>query len=54
MYFRNSSAVKSPHVLWNFINVIIRPIITVGGRLIKKDGDWERLTNFLNELRIVL
>jgi hypothetical protein len=30
--------------------VLIRPIIILGGRIIKKDGDWGRFSIFLNEL----
>jgi hypothetical protein len=39
-----------PYLLWNIINVIIRPVIIIGGRLIKKDGDWDRISIFFNEL----
>ena len=39
-----------PYILWNIINVIIRPIIIWGGRIIKKDGDWDRFMIFFNEL----
>jgi hypothetical protein len=39
-----------PYLLWNSINVLIRPIIIIGGRLIKKDGGWERMPIFFNEL----
>jgi hypothetical protein len=39
-----------PYILWNLINVILRPVIILGGRIIKKDGDWERFTLFFNEL----
>jgi hypothetical protein len=28
----------------------LRPVIIFGGRIIKKDGDWERFTLFFNEL----
>jgi peptidoglycan/LPS O-acetylase OafA/YrhL len=39
-----------PYILWNIINIIIRPVIIWGGRIIKKDGDWNRFTIFFNEL----
>jgi hypothetical protein len=39
-----------PYLLWNTLSVIIRPIMIAGGRLIKKDGDWNRITIFFNEL----
>jgi hypothetical protein len=39
-----------PYVLWNIINVLIRPIIILGGRILKKDGEWERFSIFFNEL----
>jgi hypothetical protein len=39
-----------PYLLWNIISVIIRPVIIIGGRLIKKDEDWDRILIFFNEL----
>jgi fucose 4-O-acetylase-like acetyltransferase len=39
-----------PYILWNIICVIIRFVSIWGGRIIKKDGDWERFTIFFNEL----
>jgi hypothetical protein len=39
-----------PYISWNIINVLIRPIIIIGGRIIKKDGDWGRVSIFFNEL----
>jgi hypothetical protein len=39
-----------PYVLWNLINVIIQPLIIIGGCVIKKDGNWNRLSIFFNEL----
>jgi hypothetical protein len=39
-----------PYVLWNIINVLIRPIIIIGGRIIKNDGDWGRFSILFNEL----
>jgi hypothetical protein len=44
------STLLIPYLLWNTINVIVRLMIIVGGRLIKKDGDWDRMTIFFNEL----
>jgi hypothetical protein len=39
-----------PYILWNLIKVILQPVMILGGRLIKKDGEWERFALFFNEL----
>jgi hypothetical protein len=39
-----------PYILWNIINVLLRPVIILGGRIIKRDGDWGRFSIFFNEL----
>jgi fucose 4-O-acetylase-like acetyltransferase len=39
-----------PYISWNIINVLLRPAVIWGGRIIKKDGDWERFTIFFKEL----
>jgi peptidoglycan/LPS O-acetylase OafA/YrhL len=39
-----------PYIVWNLINVLIRPIIIIGGRIVKKDGDWGRFSLFFNEI----
>jgi peptidoglycan/LPS O-acetylase OafA/YrhL len=39
-----------PYVLWNTISVLATPLVTIAGRLIKQDGDWDRLTIFINEI----
>jgi len=39
-----------PYILWNTINVIIHPVIIIGGRIVKGDGDWNRLLIFLDTL----
>lgn len=47
---RRINTLLIPYLLWNIINVIIRPVIIIGGRLIKRDGDWNRMATFFNEL----
>ena len=39
-----------PYLLWNIINVAIRPAVIVAGRLLKRDWEWDRFSIFLNEL----
>jgi len=39
-----------PYMLWNTIQVMITPVIIIGGRIVKKDGDWNRLPVFFNTL----
>jgi peptidoglycan/LPS O-acetylase OafA/YrhL len=39
-----------PYFLWNIINVLMTPVIIVGGRIIKRDGDWGRFSVFINEI----
>jgi hypothetical protein len=54
VYFKKlKSRIKTlliPYILWNLINVLIRPLVIVGGRFIKRDGDWGRFSLFFNEL----
>jgi membrane-bound acyltransferase YfiQ involved in biofilm formation len=33
------------------INVLVRPVVIIGGRIIKRDGDWGRFSLFFNELQ---
>jgi hypothetical protein len=39
-----------PYILWNLINVLIRLAIILVGCILKKDNEWKRFYNLLNEL----